>query len=261
MTVAQIAAIIEEIAPRETAEPWDNVGLQVGDARAEVSRVLVTLDVTGAVVAEAVEVSAELIVAHHPLIFDPLRAVVAGDVVAELVKRLLDAGVALYAAHTNLDAAAEIGTTAALSNVLGLEDLAALVERPGPAAGGVGRLPRPVSLSDFAGRIRTSLDCSRLTVVGDADRQVAVVAVMPGAGGDAVRSAVAAGADVLVCGDLKHHDALYASEAGLAVVDAGHYATERPVVDSLADYLINRCAGDVDVVKSRIVTDPFAAQS
>lgn len=259
MTVAEVAAHIEAAAPLETAAEWDNVGLQVGDASAQVDRILVTLDITAAVVAEATEVSAGLIVSHHPLILDPLRSVLTDDIAGGLVQRLLAGRVSLYVAHTNLDAAPEVGTSAALAGVVGLADLTPLIEAEGVCCGGIGRVDPPMSLGEFAEKVRAALDSSRLTVVGDVDRSVGTVALMPGSGGDAVRPASAAGADALVCGDLKHHDALDALALGLAVVDAGHYATERPVVDTLAEYLRRRCGSSVDVLVSQVVTDPFAA--
>jgi len=236
------------------------VGLQVGSARDEVARVLVTLDITGAVVAEAVAGEADLIISHHPLIFEPLSSVLTDDVTGALVARLLAGGISLYVAHTNLDAAPEIGTAAALAGVLDLGDPGPLLEQDGLAWGRLGRLAEPMSLEDFASEVSERLAPARQTLIGDAGREVRVVAVMPGSGGDAVRPAAAAGADVLVCGDLKHHDALDALALGLAVLDAGHYATERPVVDSVVGYLQRQCP-DLAVAPSQAVTDPFAASA
>lgn len=255
MTVAEVAARIELAAPPATAAAWDNVGLQVGDATASVERLLLTLDVTAAVVAEATQVRAELIVAHHPLIFTPLRAVLLGDVVGGLVARLLRAGIALYVAHTNLDAAPELGTTAALAGVLQVEDLVALTEEDGGPYGAVGARPAPVPLGEFAAAAAARLGVDGLTVVGEPQRLVRTVALMPGAGGAGVALAAAAGADVLVCGELGHHDALEAAARGLAVIAAGHYATERPVLASLAGYLRKQCPS-VQVLQSQVRTDP-----
>lgn len=256
MTVAEIAAEIEAAAPIATAAEWDNVGLQVGHPQACVERLLVTLDVTADVLHEADVEEADLIISHHPVIFEPLRAVLAADPVGGLLKALLAADISLYVAHTNLDAAPQIGTTAALAGVLGLGDVGALIEEGGVAWGAIGVIEAPMPLGVFADRVGELLHCGSLGLVGAPDREVRTVAVMPGSGGDAVRPAAAAGADVLVCGDLKHHDALEAAALGLAVVDAGHYSTERPVVASLAKYLRGRCAG-VQVLQSQVVTDPI----
>jgi dinuclear metal center YbgI/SA1388 family protein len=259
MTVAEIVGIIAEVAPPATAAAWDNVGLQVGDAEAVVDTVLVTLDMTAAVVDEAIEVGAQLIVSHHPLIFDPLTSVLADDIAGGLVIRLLGAGVSLYAAHTNLDAAAEVGTAAALARLLDVRDTRPLLAEDGVGLGALGELADGLSLERFVALVHERLRPSRLTVVGECAGPIRTVALMPGSGGDAVRPAAAAGADVLVCGDLKHHDALDALALGLMVVDAGHYATELPVVGGIVRLLEERCGGAANIVTSRVVTDPFAA--
>lgn len=259
MTVAEITRIIAEVAPPVTAAAWDNVGLQVGDAEAPVDTVLVTLDVTGAVVDEAIRAGAQLIVSHHPLVFSPLTSVLTDDITGGLVIRLVSGGVALYAAHTNLDAAAEVGTTAVLARMLEVRDTRPLVVEDGVGLGAIGELADASSLEQFVALVDAQLRPGRLTVVGERAGSVRTVALMPGAGSDAVRPAAQAGADVLVCGDLKHHDALDALALGLVVVDAGHYATEWPVVDAIVDLLEEQCGGVANIISSRVVTDPFCA--
>lgn len=257
-SITQITRIIEDVAPPGTALEWDNVGLQVGDPAWSVTLVLVTLDVTAQVVDEAENLGAELIVAHHPLIFHPLAALRTDRPVGRLVARLTRAQIGLYVAHTNLDAAPDVGTAAALGRIVGLRDTAPLLEEDELALGLVGKLPEEATVGELAARLREELAASRVIVVGDADRQARRVALMPGSGGDAVPPAAASGADVLVCGDLTHHDALDALGLGLCVIDAGHYGTERPVVDSLADYLQERLTGAVNIRRSQVRTDPFA---
>jgi len=258
MTVAEVVRHLEEVAPPGTAQEWDNVGLQVGSREATVSAALICLEITDAIVAEAERLGAELVIAHHPLIFRPLTAVSTDLPLGRLVERLLGSGIAAYAAHTNLDAAPGIGTAAALAELLGVADGRPLLGDE-PGLGLVGERAGTGTVAEFAACVREVLRPARLTVVGDGRRQVARVALMPGAGGDAVVPAARAGADVLVCGDLTHHDALEALALGLAVIDAGHYATERPVVHSMAQHLRGRVGGAVDVIESSIVTDPFAA--
>lgn len=257
MTVAEVISQLEEIAPPDTAEPWDSVGLQVGDPRAPLSALLVCLEVTELVVEEAEREDVRLIVAHHPLIFRPMSAVTTDCPLGRLLRRLLCAGIAVYVAHTNLDAAPGVGTAAVLGRTLGLHEGGPLVgEEPG--LGLIGELAEPTTVAELATRVRELLSPARLTVVGARTRVVRRVALMPGSGGDAVVPAAQAGADVLICGDLKHHDALEARALGLAVIDAGHYATERPVVTSLAAELRRRLGEVVRVVESEVVTDPFA---
>ncbi len=257
MTAGDVIRAIDAVAPAESAQEWDNVGLQVGTAAAPVGAVLVCLEVTDAVLDEAEAEGAELIVAHHPLIFRPLGAVLTDRPVGRMVQRLLCAGRALFVAHTNLDAAPEIGTAAALGGLLGLREATALLPDEG-GLGLIGEIADVPTVAALAERVRAALNPARLTVVGRLDRQVRRVALMPGSGGDAVGPAAEGGADALVCGDLTHHDALEALALGLSVIDAGHYATERPVVGSIAHYL-RSCVGErVRVIESAVVTDPFS---
>lgn len=260
MTTADVIRQLERLAPPDTAEPWDNVGLQVGDSAAPLSVLLVCLEVTDAVVAEAEKEGAGLIVAHHPLVFRPLAAITTDRPLGRMLRRLLCAGIGVYVAHTNLDAAPEVGTAATLGRLLGLRDRRPLLgEEPG--LGLLGEVAEAATVRALAEQVRDLLEPARLTVVGKGAGPVRTVALMPGSGGDAVGPAADAGADVLICGDLRHHDALEARALGLAVIDAGHYATERPVVASLAGALRRRLGDDVRVIESQVNTDPFAGDA
>ncbi len=258
MEIADVVAILEDAFPLHLAAEWDNVGLQVGDPAADIDRIMVSLDITSEVVAEAREAGAELIVSHHPLVFDPLSSVLTDDVVGGMVADLLRAGISLYVAHTNLDGAPGLSTGIALAQALEITPLGPLVQEDGAVWGVLGETERATTLSEFADFAQEALGSSSMRVVARGEPTVSKVALMPGAGGDAVRPAAAAGADLLVCGDLKHHDALDALALDLAVIDAGHYATERPVISLLSDFLQEQCGPAVNVLVSDVLTDPFA---
>lgn len=258
ITVADVAAEIEAVAPRELAEDWDNVGLQVGEPAAAVTGVLVCLEMTDAVVDEACEAGANLIVAHHPLIFGSLDAVRTDRPVGRLIGKMLRAEIAAFVAHTNLDAAPEIGTAAVLADLLGVEFERPLLSEGEVGLGCVGNIADAIPLAELIERINERLRPARIVAVGPEEARIQRLALMPGSGGDAVGAAVAAGADALICGDLKHHDALDALAMGLTVIDATHYATERPVVERLGEHLAAALQDGVAVTVSNIVTDPFA---
>ncbi|MDT8901923.1 Nif3-like dinuclear metal center hexameric protein [Anaeroselena agilis] len=340
----EIMAAVERLAPRELAAGWDNVGLLVGSPEQEVASLLVALDVTPEVAERAAAGGVDLIVAHHPLIFKSLSAVRTDTPLGRTLATLLAAGVAVYAAHTNLDAA-DGGVNDALAGLLGLGDLRPLavegrerllklavfvpeeytervraaitaagaghignyshctfqtigtgtflpldgakpflgkqgkleyvaehrletVMPEGVAAkavaamlaahpyeevaydlyalnnpgrpyglGRVGRLATPEPFADFVRRLKDALGPTEVRVAGPTDRQVSKVAVCGGSGAGFLAAAIGAGADVLVTGDVKYHEALDAAAAGLTLVDAGHFATERPVVGAVAGYL------------------------
>ena len=258
LTVGELIAEIEMIAPSNTAADWDNVGLQVGELSASVSGAVLCLEVTEAVVAEAVQTGANLIVAHHPLIFSPLSAIRTDQPLGALIQEMLRQEIALFVAHTNLDAAPRIGTAAVLADLLGVESEGALIAEGEVGYGCLGNVAGGLALAELTERVRERLSPARITVVGATDSTVRRLALMPGSGGDAVGAAAAAGADALVCGDLKHHDAIDALALGLTVIDATHYATEHPVLERLAGHLNEVLTEPVSIRVSAVVTDPFA---
>lgn len=341
-TVADVMAVLEAWAPPAWAEPWDNVGLQVGDPADPAGTVLCALEVTDAVLAEARERGAGLLVVHHPLIFKPLKALRwDSGAAARRLRDLVRAGLAVYAAHTNLDVAPG-GTNDLLAERVGLtrwdvlqpageerpfklvtfvprghegavrEAVAAAgagvigayshctFQSPGtgtfkplpganpfqgqvgaleyaeelrlevlvpagrlPAAisamraahpyeevaydiyplanggvvrghGRVGELAAPVTLGELAERVKAALGAPAVRMAGDPDRRLTVAATGAGSGASLIRAAAARGAQVLVAGDMDHHDAHDALDLGMALIDPGHFATEQPVVAALA---------------------------
>lgn len=225
MNVQDILTFLDSRAPFATAEEWDNPGLLVGDAGAPVNRVLVALDATPGALEAAVAAGADLLVTHHPVIFAPLRRLDANG----LPYRLAAAGISLIAAHTNLDKAAD-GVNDTLAGLLGLTDVH-------PGADGmtrVGTLPEAMTPTAFAAMTAAALDTAvRLGRGADLIRRVAVCG---GSGGDFIPD-LAGVADAFVTGEVKHHQWLEADAAGLTLIEAGHYATEVPVVDTLCRWL------------------------
>lgn len=349
MTVADVAGLVEELAPPAWAAEWDNVGLLLGSPEKPVQRVLVALEATDAVVAEAAAGGVDLLLLHHPIIFHPLKHLRLEGAANRRLHRLLTAGIAVYAAHTNFDTAPG-GTNDVLAATLGLQEprvlepagaerLCKLVtfvppghadavrdamaaagagvignyshcsfQSPGTgtfrpeaganpylgrvgdleraeelrlevvvpqrlAAGAVaalqaahpyeevaydlyplanpgsvrghgraGRLATPGTLQELAGRVKTALGVPDVRIAGDPGRRIARAAVGAGAGGSLVAAAVAAGAEVLITGDIGHHTAQDALDAGLCLIDPGHWATEVIAMPGLARYLEQRLA-------------------
>jgi dinuclear metal center YbgI/SA1388 family protein len=365
-TVNDIVAALFARAPREIAEPWDNVGLIVGDPQARVRRAVVCVDATEPIVAEAVRRRAQLIIAHHPLFVEPLKRVRADGKDSAVAYRAARAGLAVCSMHTNLDYAPQ-GLCVELARVVGLSDIRPLsaagasscvklavfvppthldpvraavanagggvignyaecsfgVEGEGtyrpmpgavPHAGTVGKLERArevrlemivprsavgravrameaahpyeevaydlyplanewpnsargalgstgraMTVGGFARRAAKGLRVSGLRTSGDAARKVRMVAVGSGSGGHLVDEAVAAGADVLFLGEIRHSDALRARARGLSVIEAGHYATELRAVDLMRRWLREDLGRRVEVMPSRVETDPLRA--
>ncbi len=224
MTINAMYNYINTLAPFDTAEDWDNTGLLVGNPDGEVRGILVTLDVTPAAIAAAREAGANLILSHHPVIFSPLKTLAADSI----PYRLAATNIAVISAHTNLDKAAG-GVNDTLAAELGLTDVQATPD----GLCRIGRLATPTDAAAFAAFVGETLGTSVRTNGGDTIRTVAVCG---GSGGDFI-PALTAMADAFVTGEVRHHEWLTANAVGLTVIEAGHYATEVPVIYPLAKQL------------------------
>ena len=243
--VAEVMAAVEEFAPVALAEPWDNVGLMFGGRGWPVAHVLLALDATPAVVAQAEGLGDAMVVTHHPLFFEPLRALVEDEFAFRVVQALAQGGIALYAAHTNLDKSPTHGTPRALAEALGFGAGADGV-RGETILGGLGSVvnaAQPGNRQDLATLVAQQLGSRVVQLVGEGRGSARRIALVPGSGGDALASARAAGAQVMVTGELKHHEALEAELLGPAVITAGHFETEQPVLALLQRALQERLPG------------------
>ncbi len=266
-TVGAWIDLVQGIYPLSDALDWDRPGLQVGDRTWTVSRVLVSLDVTAAVLEEAAAGPAggsTLVLAHHPLLLHPLRSLTPDSAPGALALKAARAGIAVAAAHTNLDAADDgSGTSDPVVVLLGLTDVLPLCVPAAPGSrplGRVGDLPAALTLRELARTIGQGLPAPGVRFTGAADRVMRRVAVLGGSGTSAVPDAVAAGADVLVTGDVRHHAALDALELGLALVDAGHHATEIAAMPAFADRIAQAATArglTARVVLSEVPTTPW----
>ena len=343
-TVGNIIDMMNKIAPEQWAESWDNVGLQAGETPAPIDRVLIALEISEPVIEEAMEKKAGLIITHHPMYLTPPARINDSTGIGRLMLKMIRAGIAHYAAHTNLDKST-CGPDAALCDILGLTDVTPLsiqigeehyqlvtfgpqedmqkvrdalftagcgtigaygdcsfsgagtgtflpgedtrphigkqgklsevdevrlevvtprksvgnavaalraahpyeepvidlypigIPVPGVGIGRVGALPTPLRLEELASIIKDRLGASAVMVSGEADVTVNRLALCAGAGADFVDRAMAAGADALLTGEIKHHELLDVSHGRFPVIAAGHYHTEAPVMGRLAGRL------------------------
>lgn len=365
--VADILGIINKIAPSELAEAWDNPGLQIGDPAAEVTRAMVALDPTPAVIDAALAASCQLLVTHHPLIFKPLKSISAAYPLGASIQKAFKGGVSIITLHTNYDIA-DGGLNDLLARTIGLSDavplkitshteLVKLVvfvpadhldpvrsalfpftalqgnyrdcsfasdgtgtftpqEGAEPFSGAVGvlarvpeerlellvtaaqipralkallaahpyeepafdlypllnrglklglgrigRLPESVTLAEYAGRLKDVLSAPALRYVGNPNATISKVALCSGSGASLLRDAARAGADLLVTGDVKYHEAREAEDCGVALIDAGHYPTEIIMVHDIAERLGRAFAAsgfeNCSVEECRAEADPF----
>ncbi|MCA9052518.1 MAG: Nif3-like dinuclear metal center hexameric protein [Planctomycetaceae bacterium] len=262
MTVDDCIKHLEEIAPTQLAEEWDNVGLLVGDRASSVQKVLTCLTLTPDVAREALEAEVDLIVTHHPVLFRGVKRLTTDNLEGAMLLALIHGGVAVYSPHTAYDSA-HTGINQQLADGLKLIDIAPLrpveaSENPEAAIGGgrFGRLPIAMTLAELVDRVRTLMRAEGVSFVGDPQRSVERIAVACGSAAEFVPDAVRLGCDALVTGEARFHSCLEARESGLALVLPGHYATERPGVEWLAARLADEWAS-VDVWASRVERDPL----
>ena len=211
-TLRAVVGALDRLYPPDTAMAWDRVGLVTGDLDQPVERILFALDPTLAVIAEAADWQASLLITHHPLLLRGVHSVATTYAKGASVTQLIVADIALYVAHTNADVATP-GVCDALGAALGLTDLQPLDIEDGQAVGRIGELPEPQSLRDFAERVATALPntAGGIRVSGDPAAPVQRIAVLGGSGDDRFDAVRASGADVYVTADLRHHPVLEAS--------------------------------------------------
>jgi len=264
--VQDILEWLDAHAPFRLAAGWDRCGLQVGDPTAAVDRVLVALDPSLETISEAEQLGCQCLVTHHPLFLKPLDAVRVDQFPGGLVARALRSGVNLVAAHTNLDVA-RAGTNDTLAEMLSLTSLQPLEVDPSlcheelyAGLGRIGLLPCAVPLKAFAEEVQRVSNGARARVVGDPSRLVLRVALCTGSGGSLVELAAKAGVDVYLTGDIKYHEAQRALEEGMALVDMGHFASERIIVAPVAEVLRARASLgelELEVFTASREEDPF----
>jgi dinuclear metal center YbgI/SA1388 family protein len=219
------------------------------------------LTITPTTVAEATEQRANLVVAHHPLPFRPITRLTSATTEGRLLLDLIAAGIAVASPHTAFDSASA-GINRQLAEGLELTTVTPLVPAADPngaagvGAGRWGHLPRPTMLAELAARVKSFLSVERLQLVGDPSQRVARVAVACGSGGALLEAAGRLGCDCLVTGEARFHTCLAAEASGVGMVLAGHYASERFAVQSLAEYLAQRLTA-VTVWASAREQDPL----
>ena len=247
-TAGELERALFQLAPRDLAESWDNVGLLVGDCGREIHRALIALDVTAGTAAEAKEAGAELLVAHHPVMncnWSPVQTLRDDSQQGRLLLQLVRDGTAAICMHTNLDAA-QGGVNDALARQLGLEQTAVL-----EGGGGIvrmGLLPEEMPLPAFLALVRERLRPNGIRFA-DGGRPVRRVAVGGGACGEFFAAAAEQGCDAFVTADVKYNQFMDAAGLGLSILDAGHFPTEDVVCAVLAQFLQEQFPA-LEIIKS-----------
>lgn len=235
MEVGDIIKKIEEFAPQALACTWDNPGLLCGDKNREVKKILISLDVNLETVLEAIDIGADMIVAHHPLFFSGLKKIDLLEPEGKTVELLIKNDIAVFAAHTNMDAA-ENGINERLAKIFELSDISIL--EPVDEKTGIGRigcLKEKISAEKFCEVVKEKLNTPFVRLVGGGE--IRKLAICSGSGAEYLNLALKNGCDALLTGDVKYHSAISAKESGITIIDAGHFPTEKLVCDIFEEIL------------------------
>lgn len=235
MQCKDIMAMIEGTYPKSAALGFDNVGLQAGRSEKEVRRIYLALDTTDAVIEEAIAQEADMLITHHPLIFSPLKHITDEDFIGRRLLKLIRSDISYYAMHTNYDVLGMADLSADYTKMHDTTVLSITEERDGEVQGfgRVGKLPREMTLREYAQLVKESLKLNDVKVYGNLDSMVKCAAVCTGSGKSMIKDVIKAGADVYVTGDIDHHTGIDTVAQGLALIDAGHYGTEYIFMDAM----------------------------
>lgn len=271
-TVDDIIAVLERIAPLELAEQWDNCGLQVGSYSQKVKKVWVALDPLFPVIKAAAGQGIDMIITHHPLLFRSVKSIDLESAIGKVIALAVEHRIALYAAHTNLDSAHH-GINTRLADLMGLSGLEPLmpadvdfghaadrVEAPQIGLGRIGWLDPPQTVGELVEPIKRCLNVANVRIAGDVHLNVRRAAVCSGAGSSLMEAFLSSDAQVYVSGDLRYHDARAVEEAGRALIDVGHFASEQIIVDSLVEWLrraAKKAKWEVSIEPCGLEQDPF----
>lgn len=252
VTVGQVLSFLNTIAPLSTAESYDNVGLLAGNSAAAITGIAACLDITEEIISEAASKNANLIVSHHPVIFHPLKRIIADSPVYQLIRSDISA----IAIHTNFDMS-EGGVNDALLELLGWKS-SGVIEQTQPNGLGIGAvvdLPLGFTAKALAEHCKKSLDLESVKYCDGSVHAITRIGVCSGSGGDLLQIAKELGCQALITGDVKHSVWIEAHNCGMALIDAGHYGTEKCASHRIAT-LLSRAFPEIPVFSADCEKEP-----
>ena len=245
MKIQDVLSALEQFAPLPLQESWDNAGLQVGLTEAEVSGALLCLDVTEAVVDEALEKGCNLIVSHHPLLFRGLKTISDLTDVQRTVRKAVKNDVAVVSMHTNMDNA-QGGVNFKMAEKLGLTDVQFMapktVDGVTCGSGIIGQLAEPLAAEAFVAKVKQAFGVACAMTNQLLERPVSRVALCGGVGDFLLDEAVKAGADAFITGEMHYHQ-YFGYEQQIQICVIGHYQSEQYTTEVFRDIINERCPG------------------
>jgi dinuclear metal center YbgI/SA1388 family protein len=236
--VGDICQTLDQIAPLETAESWDNVGLLLGDENRSITKVMTCLTLTSAVLEEAVQSGTKMVVTHHPIPFKPLQKLTAATTTGRILLRAAEEGIAIYSPHTAWDNASQ-GINQQLAEALGLENVRPLkpflnAKQPNTGMGRQGLFSAPIALSKVEERLRQTLPSMSFRHTRESTTELRSIGIVCGSGGGFVSLVAQQGCDAMLTGESTYHQCLEAESLGICLIQIGHHASESFSMKTLA---------------------------
>lgn len=257
MECKKVIEILEKQSPKSYACDWDNVGLLVGREDKEIQKIYIALDATDEAIEEAIANGADMLLTHHPMIFKGMKRVTREDFIGRRIIRLIQNDMVYYAMHTNFDV---MGMADLAADYLGLSDTKVLEVTSVSESGeeGIGRygsLKKEMTVRECCEEVKQAFSLENVKVFGNLERKVKTAAISPGSGKSVISNALQAGVDVLITGDIDHHEGIDAVAQELTVIDAGHYGVEHIFIPYMEQYL-KREAKELEIAVQPL-TFPF----
>ncbi len=247
MKAEDIAGLLETLSPIRFACDWDNVGMHVGHKDNEINKILVTVDIDDEAVSAAVEMKADMIVSHHPMIFRNIKQINDDDLVGRRIMHLIENGINAYCMHTNYDSVGGMAEAAAAR--MGMTDCVVMeTVCDGEGIGRTGELPKALSVGELCRLVKERFGLERVVLFGNEQEIVKKISICPGSGKDYIELARKQGAKAIITGDVSYHYGIDAAASGINVIDAGHYGIEHIFIDEISKFLTEN-AQDIDVVR------------
>lgn len=239
MIVKDFTSVLEELAPLSVQESYDNSGLQIGNEQDVVSKILFTIDVTEAVIQEAIDNKADFIISHHPLIFNSLKQISDNTMVGRCIKLAIQNHIAIYACHTNIDSVKN-GVNKKICEKIGLQNCEFLVQKNENSGDGmIGKLPAPRNTEEFLQNIKRIFNCDMIRHTQILKDSIQTIAICGGSGSFLIEEAISKNADIFITADVKYHDYFRANNK-IIIADIGHYESEQFTKDIFYDTLIKK---------------------
>lgn len=257
MECKKVIELLEKQSPKSYACDWDNVGLLVGREDKEIQKIYIALDATDEAIEEAIANGADMLLTHHPMIFKGMKRVTQEDFIGRRIIRLIQNGMVYYAMHTNFDV---MGMADLAADYLGISDtrvleITSVSETGEEGIGRYGSLKKEMTVRECCEEVKQAFSLENVKVFGDLERKVKTAAISPGSGKSVISNALQAGVDVLITGDIDHHEGIDAVAQNMTVIDAGHYGVEHIFIPYMEQYL-KREAKELEIAVQPL-TFPF----